>query len=168
MILEYLKTQLRYMCKDKISWYFKHEERRFVKETRLLCEYFWECQMESLPLFSLQAVNFVFQVLTSLSSAESKDSVQKTQKCKLSQRSKSWYIFLKLWITYSELLHMQYCAWQISADNLWSDRLKFTGHWNCWKWFKKSVNQGPANTTLKALAGKLCPRLAVQLQQLRN
>lgn len=29
--------------------------------------------MESLPLFSLQAMNFVFQVLTSLSSAEKKE-----------------------------------------------------------------------------------------------
>lgn len=32
--------------------------------------------MESLPLFSLQAVNFVFQVLTSLSSAENKEYME--------------------------------------------------------------------------------------------
>lgn len=57
-------------------------EIRFVKDTCLLCEYFLECQMESLPLFSLQAVNFVFQVLTALSSAENKDIFQDTQKSK--------------------------------------------------------------------------------------
>lgn len=32
--------------------------------------------MESLPLVSLQAVNFVFQVLTSLSSAENKEYME--------------------------------------------------------------------------------------------
>lgn len=50
--------------------------------------------MESLPLFFLQAVNFVFQVLTSLSSAENKEMFQNRQKCKHRQTKICWSLEL--------------------------------------------------------------------------
>lgn len=50
--------------------------------------------MESLPLFFRRAVNFVFQVLAALSSAENKDIFQNRQKCKHRQSKICWSLQL--------------------------------------------------------------------------